>query len=123
MTEATFRWRDLILVVLVLIGVAWYLIPLELETAAGEQDTAETVKSDLLTLNRTIDTLKDQQAVNAVNTMEHRLAKVEQMSGKERDLKTQRVLGESTLILLELHRSLKDRKLKKSGLPAPIIIY
>lgn len=99
------------------------LLMTTIDSSVLERERVTELKSDMLMLNRTIDQMNDRQAVVAVNFMEKRLAKVEQKWGNEQDLKVQRVLGENTAILLELHENLKDRKLKKSGNATKEIIY
>lgn len=99
------------------------LLMTTIDSSVLEQERVGELKADMLSLNRTIETMNDRQAVFAVRHMEKRLMEVEEKMGNEQDLKVQRVLGESTVILLELQGNLKERKLKKSDYPSKRIIY
>lgn len=110
------RWAGIPMILAIAVAIGLVLMT-TIDSSVLERERVAELKSDMLTLNRTIETMNDRQAIYAVIHMEKRLLKAEQQMGNEQDLKVQRVLGESTFILLDLQESLKDRKLKKSDYP------
>lgn len=95
----------------------------QMDAGDAEREEVTELKSDMLSLNRTISTMGDRQAIVSVNHIQERLEDAERNIGHKHDLKVQRVLGESTFILLELHRNLKDRRVKKDLYPSSGIFY
>lgn len=115
-------WASIPLILAIAVAIGLFLMN-TIDSSVLERERVGELKSDMLMLNRTIDSLNDRQAFKAVKSMETRLIEAEEKMGNEQDLKVQRVLGESTIILLELHENLKDRKMKKTKYPSKRIIY
>lgn len=109
----------------IILALSWSVKTLWNSSNEYEQERVEVLelKTDMLNLNRQIDTMPDKQALQSVLAMEKRLKQAELEVTRQHSKSLQRWLGESNDILLQLHNDLKERDIRLTDYPEKSIVY
>lgn len=125
LVERRFMWTTTILSVIVLCIAVFLWI--EVESGADLEEKSEEItpllelKQDLLYLNRQVNSLPNEKAVEEVLELEKRYLQLEKESAFTKV--EQRWLSESHDLLLHLHEELKEKGIQKADYPRKDFVY